>query len=60
MNFWIAFILGFVLGGFLVMLRFRSKIRLYERFLETRLVPENDPLSKKSPSVNSRQLPLLF
>lgn len=60
MNFWIAFILGFVLGGFLVMLRLRSKIRLYERFLETRLVPGNDPLSKKSPSVNSRQLPLLF
>ena len=60
MNFWMTFILGFVLGGFLVMLRLRSKIRFYELFLETRLVAGNNPPSKECTSVNSNQMSLLF
>lgn len=60
MSFWIAFTLGIVAGGFLAMLRLRSKIRFYKQFIASRLVPETDQPSKERTSANSKQMSLIF
>jgi len=40
----LVFILGFVLGGILSVLHFRSQLKVYKRFIESRLDSVNLPL----------------
>lgn len=52
----LAFGSGFIFGGVAFFLRFRSRIRLYERFIESRLASFSIPIDLSRSSVSNERI----
>lgn len=52
----LAFGSGFALGGVVYFLRFRSRIRFYQRFIESRLASFSSPIDLPRPSASNGRI----
>lgn len=52
----LAFASGFIFGAVAYFLRFRSQLRLYERFIESRLASFSIPIDLPRPSLANERI----